>query len=330
MRPQQQLDVDHELHLVAQGQIERGTVPVFPAVTAVIPTHNRPEQMKRALESVLQQDYEGSIEVIIVFDAEEPYVPEVEIPTNRTVATTINERSRGLAGARNTGIVAASHDYVAFLDDDDWWFSNKLTAQMPLFEGRSDVLLAGTAIVLDDGERQHERLIPVDDVTHAALLRDRMAGLHSSTFVFRTSGLLGAVGLVDEDLPGSYGEDYDLLLRTSSVGSIAVVNEPLVSVTWSQNSYFFGKWGAYAEGLEYLLEAHPGFKTDKKAYARLAGQIAFARASNDEPKLARQWVWVAVRRNPTQIKAWLAWAISLRLISRNWVARTAQRLGKGI
>ena len=303
---------------------------LFPAITAVIPTHNRPEQMKRALESVLQQDYEGVIEVIIVFDAEPPYLPEVEIPSTRTVITTANGRSRGLAGARNTGIVAASHDFVAFLDDDDWWFPTKLTAQMPLLAGQDNVLLAGTAIVLDDGERQHERLIPVAQVTHAALLRDRMAGLHSSTFVFRKSGLQGAVGLVDEKLPGSYGEDYDLLLRTSSVGTIAVVNEPLVSVTWSQNSYFFGKWGAYAEGLEYLSETHPGFKADRRAYARLAGQIAFARASNGESKLARHWVWGAVRRNPLEIKAWLAWAISHRLISREWVARTAQRLGKGI
>lgn len=303
---------------------------MFPAVTAVIPTHNRPEQMKRALESVLQQQYAGTIEVIIVFDAEQPYLPDVEIPDGRSVTVTVNERSRGLAGARNTGILTASHEYVAFLDDDDWWLPNKLASQMPLFEAGTDVLLVGTAMILDDGERQHERLIPVKDVTHAALLRDRMAGLHSSTFVFRTSGLKGEVGLVDEDLPGSYGEDYDLLLRTSKAGAIAVVNQPLVSVTWSQNSYFFGKWGAYADGLTYLLNTHEGFKRDEKAHARLAGQIAFARASNGESRLAREWVWTAVRRDLTQIKAWLALAISLRLMSAPWVTRTVQRLGKGI
>lgn len=302
----------------------------FPAITAVIPTHNRPEQMKRALESVLAQDYAGPIEVIIVFDAEEPYLPDVEIPATRTVITTVNQRSRGLAGARNSGIDAASHDYVAFLDDDDWWRPGKLTAQMPLFEGRPDVLLVGTAIVLDDGERLHERLIPVGEVTHEVLLRDRIAGLHSSTFVFRKAALQGAVGMVDEELPGSYGEDYDLLLRTTRVGAIGIVNEPLVSVTWSQNSYFFGKWGAYAEGLEYLLQAHPGFLRDKKAHGRIAGQIAFARASNGERPVARRWARTALRNDPTQAKAWLTLAISYRLMSASWVARTAQRFGKGI
>lgn len=302
----------------------------LPAVTAVIPTHNRRDQMRRALESVLAQDYDGPIDVVIVFDAEEPYLPDVAIPPGRTVTAIVNTRSRGLAGARNSGILAASNDYVAFLDDDDWWLSGKIAAQMPLFDGEPDVLLCGTAIVLDDGEHQHERSIPVEAVTHAVLLRDRIAGLHSSTFVFRREALMGAVGLVDEELPGSYGEDYDLLLRTSQVGRIAVVNRPLVGVTWSQNSYFFGKWGAYAEGLEYLLATHEGFSRDKKAYGRLASQIAFARASNGERRLARRWARAALRNDPTQIRAWLTLPISFRLMSASWVARTVQRLGKGI
>ncbi|MFC6234435.1 glycosyltransferase family 2 protein, partial [Leucobacter soli] len=284
----------------------------MPPVTAVIPTHHRPEQMRRALESVLQQDYVGEIQVIIVFDAEEPYLPEVEVPSGRTVVAVSNERSRGLAGGRNTGILAAAHDFVAFLDDDDWWRSGKLRAQMERFAADPDALLVGTAMVLDDGENQYERLVPVDPVTHAELLRDRLPGLHSSTFVFRRAALLGVIGMVDEELPGSYGEDYDLLLRTSRAGRIAVVNEPLVSVTWSQNSYFFGKWGAYAEGLEYLFRTHEGFARDRRAHARLAGQIAFARAANGDAKAARGWVRDSVTRDPRQIKAWLALGISLR------------------
>mgnify|MGYP005800568425 CR=1 FL=1 len=300
-----------------------------PAITAVVPTHNRPEQMRRAVESILSQDYGGPIEVIVVFDAETPYTPDVEVPEGRSVTVMENQRSRGLAGGRNTGILSAKHDYVAFLDDDDWWHRGKLTAQMPLFSS-PDTLLVGSAIVLNDGEREYERLIPVETVTHQALLRDRIAGLHSSSFVFRKSALLGPIGLVDEELPGSYGEDYDLLLRTSKVGAIGVVNDPMVSVTWSQNSYFFGRWGAYAEGLKYLLETHEGFTSDKKGYARIAGQIAFAHACNDDRGRARHWFKESAKRDATQAKAWLALFISLRLLSPSFVARTAQRLGKGI
>ena len=301
-----------------------------PAVTAVIPTHNRPVLMQRALESVLGQSYDGEIEVVIVFDACDPFDPPVEIPSGRTVRTVRNGRTRGLAGARNTGITEASHDFVAFLDDDDYWLDGKLEAQMARFEQDPETVLVGTAMVVDDGERQHERLVPLDTVRHADLLRDRMAGLHSSTFVFARRALVDQVGMVDENLPGSYGEDYDLLLRTALVAPVAVVNQPLVSVSWTGQSYFFGKWGAYAEGLEYLLQEHPGFREDRLAHGRIAAQIAFARAANGENRVSRHWVRQAVRRDPTQIKAWLALGISLHLLSAPWVVKVVQGMGKGI
>ena len=184
-------------------------------------------------------------------------------------------------------------------------------------------------MVADDGVRQHERLVPLEVVGHADLLRDRMAGLHSSTFVFSTEALR-SIGMVDEHLPGSYGEDYDLLLRTAKAGLIAVVNRPLVSVNWSGQSYFFGRWAAYADGLTYLLEAHPGFADDRRALGRIQSQIAFARVAAKERGTGRSWALKALRNNPTQIKAWLALAISLRLLSTGFVVRTVQRMGKGI
>lgn len=299
------------------------------AVTVVIPTHNRPVLMQRALESVLDQKYAGEIEVIVVFDACEPFDPPVVVPPRRGVRTVANERTRGLAGARNTGILAASHEFVAFLDDDDHWLPGKLDAQMPRFADPARPVLVGSAMVLDDGERTFERLVPLAVVRHHDLLRDRMAGLHSSTFVFHREDLIGKVGLVDEELPGSYGEDYDLLLRTAKVAPIVVVNEPLVSVTWSGQSFYFGRWGAYAEGLTYLFEQHE-FAEDRKAAGRVAGQIAFARAANGERRSARGWVRRSLRSDPTQVKAWLALGISLRLVSAAWVIRTVQRMGKGI
>lgn len=303
----------------------------LPPVTAVVPTHNRPELMQRAVESVLSQQYAGDIEVIVVFDACEPFEPPVVVPPSRTLRIVANNRSRGLAGARNTGITEALHPYVAFLDDDDYWLQGKLQAQMERFAEGSGTVLVGTAMVVNDGERTHERLVPMETVGHADLLRDRMAGLHSSTFVFEKSALLGPVGMVDENLPGSYGEDYDLLLRTALVAPISVVNRPLVSVSWTPGqSYFFGKWGAYADGLEYLLKTHEGFRGDRKAHGRIASQISFARAASGERRVSRRWVREALRRDPTQIKAWLALGISLRLLSAPWVVGVVQRMGKGI
>lgn len=307
-------------------------VPVdgSPAVTAVIPTHNRPELMQRAVRSVLSQEYDGPIEALVVFDACDAFEPTVDVSPCRTVRTVVNHRTRGLAGARNTGIVEASHGFVAFLDDDDRWLPGKLMAQMAVFEREPDAVLVGTAMVVDDGRVTHERLVPIDRVHHRDLLRDRLAGLHSSSFVFRKGALTGPVGLVDENLPGSYGEDWDLLLRTAEVGAVHVVNRPLVAVSWSGQSYFLGRWSAYAEGLQYLLAAHPGFRADRRAYGRLTGKIAFACAAAGDRGPALGWVRRSLSHVPTQRKAWLALAISLRLLSAPWVVRVAQRLGRGV
>jgi glycosyltransferase involved in cell wall biosynthesis len=168
---------------------------VRPPVTAVVPTHRRPELMRRAVQSIVDQTYAGTIEIIVVFDACEPELPAVEPSPRRTLRAVTNERVRGLAGARNTGILAASHEFVAFLDDDDHWMPGKLEAQMAVFEAHPEVGLVGTAMEVDDGRRTHQRPVPLTVVTHEDLVRDRIAGLHSSSFVFRRPVLVDTVGM---------------------------------------------------------------------------------------------------------------------------------------
>ncbi|GAB3122213.1 glycosyltransferase family 2 protein [Glaciibacter psychrotolerans] len=301
-----------------------------PSITAVVPTHNRPELMKRAVQSILDQSYSGDIEIIVVFDACQLELPDVVIPANRSVRGVLNERSRGLAGGRNTGILAAQHGFVAFLDDDDRWLPHKLERQMPTFDTHPESILVGTAMVVDDGERTHERLVPSEVVTRWDLLHNRLAGLHSSSFVFRRSALLGELGLVDEELPRSYGEDYDLLLRTAAITPVLVVNHALVDVTWQGQSFFFGQWAVYAEALQYLLAKHPDFASSPRAIARIEAQIAFALAASGERAEGARWARKALRHDPRQVKAYLALAIAARLTTADRVARTVQRFGKGI
>ncbi|MBG6238880.1 glycosyltransferase involved in cell wall biosynthesis [Mycetocola sp. CAN_C7] len=301
-----------------------------PAVTAVVPTHNRPELMKRAVESIAGQDYDGPLEIVVVFDACDVELPDIELRHGRTIRGINNSRSRGLAGARNTGILAAGTDYVAFLDDDDFWLQGKLEAQMELLRGQPEAVLVGTAMVVDAGERTHERLMSSDVISHAELIQNGLAGLHSSSLLFRRQRLLGDLGLVDEQLPRSYGEDYDLLLRASALHPVAVVNRPLVSVTWKGQSFFFGQWAVYAEALQYLLTKHPDFASNRKAIGRIQSQVAFALAASDQKTDARAWAVKALRNNPRQVKAALALAITTGLVTAPQVIRVVRRFGKGI
>lgn len=301
-----------------------------PQVTAVVPTHQRPALMRRAVQSILDQSYPGHVEVIVVFDATEPELPDFVTGPDREVRAVVNHRVRGLAGARNTGILEAQHDFVAFLDDDDHWMPEKLEAQMAVFASHPEVGLVGSAMEVDDGRTTHARPVPLSLVTHADLVRDRIAGLHSSSFVFRREVLVDLVGMIDEELPGAYGEDYDVLLRTSQLVPIRLVNKPLVSVRWSGQSFFYGKWAQYAEGLIYLLDKHPELRSDRAAYARIGSQIGFALAAAGQRKEARSWLRGTLRVQPLNVRAWLGLLISLRLLSANAVARVANLFGRGI
>ena len=70
---------------------------------------------------MLAQDYPGQLRVVVVYDRAEP-----DAEPNGSVTVLVNDRTPGLAGARNTGIVALETDLVAFCDDDDVWRPGKL------------------------------------------------------------------------------------------------------------------------------------------------------------------------------------------------------------
>jgi glycosyltransferase involved in cell wall biosynthesis len=305
-------------------------VAVAPPVTAVVPTHRRPELMREAVQSIIDQTYTGPIEIIVVFDACEPELPSVQTGAMRTLRAVVNQRTRGLAGARNTGTLAAQHEFVAFLDDDDTWMPGKLEAQMPMFAAHPEVRLVGTAMQVDNGRTTHDRLVPSSLVTHDALIADRLAGLHSSSFVFRRAALVDEVGMIDEALPGSYGEDYDVLLKVSAIAPVRVVNRPLVSVRWQGQSFFFGKWEQYAEALTYLIDQHPEFRESPHAMARISSQVAFALAAAGRGREARRWARGALAVQRLNLRAWLAVLISCRLASADTIGRIANRFGKGI
>ena len=86
-----------------------------PLLSIIIPTHNRPHLVSRALSSALEQTMED-LEVIIVDDGSEP---ALDLPPNPRVRLIRLEKSRGSAAARNIGTNEARGRWVTYLDDDD-------------------------------------------------------------------------------------------------------------------------------------------------------------------------------------------------------------------
>jgi glycosyltransferase involved in cell wall biosynthesis len=308
-----------------------------PGVTAVIATRDRPELLAAAIDSILGQTYDGPVEVIVVFD-QAPVRTEIERPISdepgsghpgRVGRAVANTRSVGLAGARNTGIGLATGDLIAFCDDDDRWAPGKLTTQVARLTADRAVMAVG-GIRIHFGEVVRERCPATATVTAGDLARSRMTGAHPSTFLIRTDALLGRLGLVDEDIPYGYGEDYDLLLRAARLGPVSVVGEVLAEVLWHPGSYFSRRWEAMIDGLGYLLVKHPEIAADRAGAGWIQGQRAFALAAAGRRREALATAWRSFRLSPRELRAPLAVLVATRLVSAERVMRELNRRGRGI
>ena len=101
-------------------------------VSAIITTHNRIELLKRAIDSVLNQTYKN-IECIVIDDASDDGTCEYCESIDGIKYIRISKvDSRGGNYARNLGIIKSSGEYVAFLDDDDYWLPEKIEKQLAL------------------------------------------------------------------------------------------------------------------------------------------------------------------------------------------------------
>ena len=300
-----------------------------PSVSVVVPTHGRPQLVRRALAGIEASDYDGPVDVVVVADREEPDQALARPDAARPVRVVPNTRTPGLAGARNTGISATGGDLVAFCDDDDVWRPEKLRRQVEVLADPA-LGVVTTGIAVHAHGKVHERVLEADRVTTADLIRSRVAEAHPSSFLVRRALLEGRIGLVDEVLPGSYAEDYEWLLRASRVTGIAAVRAPLVDVYWHEGSYFAERWRTIVAALDHLLDVSPELAADGPGRARIEAQQAFAHAALGERGDARRLALRALGRAPAQRRAWLALAVSSGVVSSDRVVRLAAARGRGI
>ncbi len=301
-----------------------------PSVTVVVPTRDRPQLLARAVASVLAQRYAGEIECLVVFDQSPVRLPALAVPARRRVRSLANDRAPGLAGARNAGAFAAEGDVLAFLDDDDEWLPDKLQLQVEALRSRPEAVLASCGIEVRYGGRRRVRVPESDVLTFADLLASRHAEIHPSTFLVPRATFFERIGVVDEQIPGSYAEDYEWLLRAARVGAIVCVRRPLVRIYWHRSSFFAARWRTIVSALTYLLERYPEFERDGRGLARIYGQLAFAHAAAGDRDEARRFAGRALRLSRRQLRAYLALLVSTRLVRAETLLRLAHLAGRGI
>ena len=302
-----------------------------PAVTVVVPTRGRRELVRQTVVAIVAQRYDGDIHCIVVHDQEEPDTSLEELARDgRTVTTTVNKGRPGLAAARNAGLELVRTDIIASCDDDDTWLPDKVRLQVERLSAHPEMLVVGGGInLLMPEDRVVEWLGPCDLVTQSDLFRSRRKELHSSTLLMRRKAF-DLAGGYDENLPQSYAEDYEWLLRVSRYGSIGVVRSPLANIKKDGQSWFRERAEVVAEALEYLLRTHPEIKASRPGHARILGQIAFAKASLGQRRDALRWVGRSIYRYPVAPQAGLALFLLVFRADTRMLLRSARSVGRGL
>jgi len=306
------------------GQIhmdEKGKGSGTPLVSVVIATYRRPAELKRALESVDQQTYKN-LEVIIVDDNGPSNFQKITdeivqvISINPPIKYIKHEVNKGYAAARNTGIKSASGEFIAFLDDDDEWDSEKTEKQLDVLARKTPeyggFVYCRSMNLRNDGapyfiEPKGGKSGWVSD----KLLMNNFIGA-SSKVIFRKCALEAVNGL-DEGLPTR--ADHDLFIRVAKRYPLLLVDEPLVSFMIEGDRITKDIKKKTAGWAEFYKKWEQEIYKDKKTKKAVLTQMHFELSKlfyiNREWALSRQHAVALIRSNGFFWKGYALFLLSL-------------------
>lgn len=207
----------------------------MPKISIVLPVHNRADVLKRAIVSVLEQEFDDW-ELIVVDDGStDESVKIAESFADERIRILRLGNNRGGNVARNEGIRAARAPLIAFLDSDDRYLPNKLAWVIGQFERRPglDLLIDSFIKVQPPGSGKAEvtRRNPVinnRELFRTALFTRQLWKATPSIAVRRDAAL--KAGMFDESLRRL--QDFDFLIRVSEFASCASTDKVLWVKYW--------------------------------------------------------------------------------------------------
>jgi glycosyltransferase involved in cell wall biosynthesis len=274
----------------------------LPSVSVVIPTHDRPDFLRRAVRSVIEQDYAGRVEALVVFDGSEPVdFPVRDSRGQRGVVSLTNRRKPGARGARNTGILAAKSDVVAFLDDDDEWLPSKLSRQVEvLMSGSAEMVFSAVRYVAGDRYRDYVPRPPPEDPVRGLISGGVFMPLQTM-IVWR--GSLNS-DLVDENF--RTGGDQEFVLRLMLRLRTECIAEPLVVMNRAHSNRLSMEYERKVENVAYMRVKHAElFAKYRPNLSSSHARLALLALGNRKRADAWKWAARALRANPRRSRNWL-------------------------
>lgn len=299
-------------------------------VSVVIPTYRRSKFIKRAIDSVIQQE---NIETEIIVVDDNGRGSKYQIENEEVLSEYINSKriiyipheiNKNGSAARNTGIKKASGDFISFLDDDDWFEPSKLHEQILLMEEeKTDACLCEFARIYKND------VVPTsmpyfDDSWKKRLLAFNIDTCAGSCLIIR-KGLIDKVGLFDTSFIRH--QDLEFLYRISKYTNISIVKKSNVNIFMHVENMRIKS----AKNLEtYRLHFITTFKDDISNMGvsdrifimdKHFKEIAKAYLKNKDIFSALKWIFKT--SNPLYV-GWAIYKDSIRYISQKKIANTTK------
>jgi glycosyltransferase involved in cell wall biosynthesis len=315
-----------------------------PKISVVIPTYNRAGKVRKGIESVLTQSL-SDLEVIVVDDGSSDGTKQLLTQEYGDRIRYFFQKNQGASVARNRGIEEARGEWIAFLDSDDLWETDKLEWQLKALEKFSpqcgacytDVRFFNheetrTFFQLAEGNYRHKEMLGVNPEAMRLLVRPGGAGM-----VVCLSSLMARTDLMRKtrfDPKLAYSQDSDFMFRLAMLTSFCYVNSPLVrfdrapaeirhvgvSAEWNKMDFWLQDSQRRLEGLLRLKDTLPA--DVRNLIRRQLGEIHSGWANwylqSGQYEKAREAAWAAVRMNLTFNVAikWVLASVNPRLALR--------------
>jgi glycosyltransferase involved in cell wall biosynthesis len=210
-----------------------------PAISVILPVHNRADVLPRAIASVVEQSL-ADFELIVVDDGSTDASLDVARSSDDPRIRIIElHQNRGGNVARNEGIRAARAPLIAFLDSDDAYLQQKLERIVSIFDERPGLdLLVDSFVKIQPPGSARPRVVrrnPVieDRQLFRKALFTRRLWKATPAITARREAIIRA-GLFDESLRRL--QDFDLLIRISEFANCASTDEVLWVKYWDERS----------------------------------------------------------------------------------------------
>jgi len=263
------------------------TVPI----SVIIPHHNRSHLIGRAIESICRQTVQP-LEILIIDDCSKPQHAAALQRFSGAARIVLQEKNGGAARARNAGIDLAKGEFVAFLDDDDEWFPERLELHWNIIRNDPGLQAVAGAMTIHYQDGSEELLL-----SHSPQIITVQAALEGTPALFSTllirTDTMRQLGGFDGDF--LILDDREFWIRFTAAGFKAFyLSRPVARLERGDMERLTRDWRRYTAEEIRVVDKHLDLyeKTRGKSAARLERSKILRRAGFRKGGIAGRLIYL--------------------------------------